>query len=81
MKTFKEFLAEQANSDYKVGDTLKFNVQAVGQYADVQALGGFDWGTVVKADGTSYTLRIDNGNEVVIKADDIYSYGNADATP
>lgn len=79
MKTFKQYL-EEANNDYKVGDTIKFNPGVVAAYNNVADFGGLDWGKVT-ATGETYTVKLDNGNEIKVKSADAYAYGNADGDP
>jgi len=77
MKKFSEFYNE-AENNFKVGETVKIAMANLGSYVNVNELGGEDAGTIESVGGGSYDIKFSNGNVVKIKKEDVYSVGDTD---
>lgn len=82
MKKISEIMEDilfEANSYYSVGDSIKFVQAEVGQYNADKTI-GFDYGIIIANQGEDYIVRMDDAQEILVKNDHAYAFGNADAT-
>lgn len=76
-KMFESTLVENITY-YQVGDSVKFTQEDVSQYNKGVEI-GFDYGKIVALKGQDYMVKLDNGNEIMVKNMHAYAFGNADA--
>jgi len=71
---------EENTSYYSIGDSVKFLLPEVTKDNNGKEI-PFDNGMIVDKNGMNYIVRLDNGEQIIVKNEYAYAFGNSDADP
>jgi len=70
-------ILSEDKSYYNVGESIKYDLESAAKDNPGKDV-SFGYGMVVAKSGMDYILKLDNGQEIKVKNENAYAFGNAD---